>query len=103
MAEGKKLLSLLDGRDHVVALREHGECWSTTELAGRLRAWESAGKDVAVIAGGPDGLSSACIERADELWSLSRLTLPHALVRVIVSEQLYRAWTVNAGHPYHRA
>ncbi|MDB4409925.1 23S rRNA (pseudouridine(1915)-N(3))-methyltransferase RlmH, partial [Gammaproteobacteria bacterium] len=59
--------------------------------------------DVALLVGGPDGLSAACLARADQKWSLSALTYPHPLVRVILAEQLYRAWTINAGHPYHRS
>ncbi|MFO0970716.1 MAG: 23S rRNA (pseudouridine(1915)-N(3))-methyltransferase RlmH [Gemmataceae bacterium] len=79
-----------------------GQPWSTGGLAGRLEAWSADGRDVALLVGGPDGLAAACLARADERWSLGPLTLPHMLVRVVVAEALYRAWSVRAGHPYHR-
>jgi len=79
-----------------------GRAWSTEQLATRLEAWRHAGCDVALLVGGPEGLDGACRERADELWSLSPLTLPHPLVRIVVAEQIYRAWTLLQGHPYHR-
>lgn len=101
--EGQRLLAALGARDHVVALDERGTGWSTGALAKRLAAWEMGGRDVALLIGGADGLAPTCLERADQCWSLSPLTLPHALVRVLVVEQLYRAWSLNAGHPYHRA
>ena len=87
----------------VVALDVPGKNWSTEELAGRLQDWLGSGRDVALLVGGPDGLSADCLARADLKWSLSALTYPHPLVRVILAEQLYRAWTINAGHPYHRS
>ena len=101
--EGRRLLAALGPREHVVALDEHGTAWSTRTLAKRLAAWEMGGRDVVLLIGGADGLAPACLDRADQRWSLSPLTLPHALVRVLVAEQLYRAWSLNAGHPYHRA
>lgn len=101
--EGARLLAAVPVRTHVVALTETGEAWSTRALAARLGQWLATGIDVVLMAGGPDGLAPACLERADERWSLSSLTLPHALVRVVVAEQLYRAWSLNARHPYHRA
>ena len=85
-----------------IVLDEHGRRTTTQQLAARLVAWQGEGRDVALIAGGPDGLDAALKERADETLRLSDLTLPHALVRVLVAEALYRAWSVNAGHPYHR-
>jgi 23S rRNA (pseudouridine1915-N3)-methyltransferase len=87
----------------VVALDVQGNCWATETLAGQLRDWMGSGRDVALLVGGPDGLSQACLDRADQRWSLSALTLPHPLVRIVVAEQLYRAWTLNTGHPYHRS
>ena len=87
----------------VVALDERGSLWSTRELADRLAGWLADGRDLALLAGGPDGLAPECRERADLMWSLSRLTFPHALVRVIVAEQLWRAWSILDHHPYHRA
>ena len=101
-AEGQKLLERT--RDHHrVVLDERGSPWSSTDLAARLKAWMQNGRDVALLVGGPDGHSSDVIAGADERWSLSKLTLPHALVRVLIAEQLYRAWSLNANHPYHRA
>lgn len=100
--EGQRLLAACGARDRIVALDEKGTGWSTMELAARLRDWELDGRDVALLIGGADGLDEACLDRADVCWSLSPLTLPHALVRVVVAEQLYRAWSVNASHPYHR-
>lgn len=101
--EGERLLAGMGPRDFVVALDERGSAWSTADLAKQLAGWEMGGRDVTLLIGGADGLSQPCLERADQRWSLSPLTLPHALVRVLVAEQLYRAWSLNAGHPYHRA
>ena len=101
--EGRRLLSACGPRDRVITLAERGAGWSTLDLARRLREWELDGRDVDLLIGGADGLADACLQRAEASWSLSPLTLPHALVRVIVLEQLYRAWSINAGHPYHRA
>lgn len=100
--EGERLLAALGSGDRVIALDEHGTAWSTRDLAHSLAEWEHGGRDVALLIGGADGLSTACLARADRQWSLSPLTLPHAMVRVVVAEQLYRAWSINAGHPYHR-
>jgi 23S rRNA (pseudouridine1915-N3)-methyltransferase len=101
-AEGQRMLRALPRGAHVVALTEAGKQWSTAELAARLRTWIAAGAPLAFLIGGPDGLATACLERAAERWSLSRLTLPHGLARIAVVEALYRAWTVIEGHPYHR-
>lgn len=102
-AEGERLLAALPRGAYAVALDVRGAAWSTEQLAARLADWMQAGRDVALLAGGPDGLAPACLQRADAVWSLSTLTLPHALVRIVVAEQIYRAWTVYKGHPYHRA
>lgn len=101
--EAVRILALLHKRDTVIALDEHGCAWSTLELSVRLQQWRSSGANVCLLIGGADGLAAACKQRAAQLWSLSTLTLPHALVRLIVAEQLYRAWTVIIHHPYHRA
>lgn len=101
--EGERLLTALTGDIRVIALDERGSAWCTGELAAKLETWMQSGQDIAFMIGGPDGLASACIERADERWSLSALTFPHALVRVLVAEQLYRASTILRNHPYHRA
>lgn len=100
--EAHRLLAQVGHRDWVVALDERGRNWSTLELAQKLDNWRMQGRDVAFLVGGPEGLAEACRVRADEILSLSAMTLPHALVRVVVAEQLYRAWTVLSGHPYHR-
>ncbi len=85
-----------------VVLDERGERRSTTQLAERLRFWLGDGRDVALVIGGPDGLDAKLKASADETLRLSDLTLPHAFVRVLLAEALYRAWSVTAGHPYHR-
>ncbi len=100
--EGRRLLEALPKDGQLVALDERGNIWGTEELAARTGEWLRAGRDVALMIGGPDGLAVSCLQRAEEVWSLSRLTFPHALVRVIVAEQLYRAATILRGHPYHR-
>ena len=86
----------------VIALDEEGEAWNTRRLASEMQDWMRQGRDVALLVGGPDGLAPACRERAGQAWSLSPLTLPHALVRIVVAEQIYRAWSLNSNHPYHR-
>ncbi len=101
-AEGRALLKAVGTRDTLVALDVAGESWSTPQLAARLAGWQAAGGNCCLLIGGPDGLDPECLRRAHQRWSLSALTLPHPLVRVLVVEQLYRAWTLNAGHPYHR-
>ena len=101
--EGQHLLASLPKDCTVIALDVRGNSWSTEELAVRLQDWLGSGRDVALLIGGPDGLSADCLKRADLKWSLSALTYPHSLVRVVLAEQLYRAWTINTGHPYHRS
>ena len=86
----------------VVALDEHGRSWSTKQLSTQLSGWLQEGPDIALLVGGADGLSTECLELARVKWSLSQLTLPHPMVRVVVAEQLYRAWSLLNGHPYHR-
>lgn len=88
---------------HVIALSPAGRLWTTEQLAARLRNWRTLGVPVGLLIGGPDGLSAESEKRAAEHWSLSPLTFPHGLVRVILAEALYRAWTLNEGHPYHRS
>lgn len=100
--EGERLLAAVPRDARVVALDERGEPWSTGELVGRLRRWRQSGAPVCFLIGGPDGLADRCLERAEASWALSRLTLPHGLVRVILAEALYRAASVLEGHPYHR-
>jgi len=100
--EGDLLLKAVPPDAHVVALDEHGDSWSSTQLASQLEGWLANQPKVFFMIGGADGLSAECKQRANRLWSLSALTLPHALVRVVLAEQLYRAWTLTQGHPYHR-
>lgn len=100
--EGEALLAALAPEEHVVALEVGGEPWSTADLAARLRAWRDEGRRAAFLIGGPDGLGDACRARAASQWSLSRLTLPHPLVRIVLMEQIYRAWSILGAHPYHR-
>jgi len=102
-AEGERLLRHVRPGALTLALDERGRQWSSVELAGQLQLWLERHPQVAILIGGPDGLSSSCRERADRLWSLSKLTFPHGLVRVLLAEQIYRAWTILQGHPYHRA
>lgn len=101
--EGTRLIESLPKTVHVVALDVLGKPWTTEQLADSMKNWMQFGKDVSLLVGGPDGLSSECLQRADQKWSLSPLTFPHPLVRVIVAEQLYRAYSIIKNHPYHRA
>ncbi len=101
--EGERMLKSIPKGCQVLALDVTGSAWSTERLAGKLEQWMSGGRDIALLVGGPEGLAPECLQRADGRWSLSPLTLPHPLVRVVVSEQLYRAWSMIRNHPYHRA
>jgi 23S rRNA (pseudouridine1915-N3)-methyltransferase len=101
-AEGEQILAKLGADEQVVLLDERGRQMTSSGLAARLTNWQSEGRDLCFVIGGPDGVSSACRERANFIWSLSDLTLPHGLARVLFAEQLYRAWSLQAGHPYHR-
>jgi 23S rRNA (pseudouridine1915-N3)-methyltransferase len=101
--EGRALLAATASGDHVVALDGGGKVWSTEQLAGNLETWMGQGRDCAFLVGGPDGHDPDCLAAARHRWSLGALTLPHPLVRVILAEQLYRAWTIINRHPYHRA
>ena len=102
-AEAARIESALPKGVRRIALDEHGARVTTLQLAARLAAWQADGRDAALLVGGPDGLDPALKASADELLRLSDLTLPHAFVRVLLAEALYRAWTVSTGHPYHRA
>ena len=102
-AEGGKMLRAIPAGADVIAFDERGESLGTLDWARAVQGWQQHGRDVALLIGGPDGLAPECLARASRRWSLSKLTLPHALVRVFVVEQLYRAWSVAANHPYHRA
>jgi 23S rRNA (pseudouridine1915-N3)-methyltransferase len=101
-AERQRIEAAVPKGTHIVALDERGTALSTQALAAKLAQWQGQGGDVALLIGGPDGLDPALRSAAHERIRLSDLTLPHAMVRVLLVEQLYRAWSVNAGHPYHR-
>ncbi len=101
-AEGETLLQRLSATEQVVVLDERGTQLTSKSLASRLTDWQADGRDLCFIIGGPDGVSESCRQRADSTWSLSQLTLPHGLARVLFAEQLYRAWSLQTGHPYHR-
>jgi 23S rRNA (pseudouridine1915-N3)-methyltransferase len=101
--EGERILAAIPSDHHVVSLDVKGKPWTTEQLAEQMQNWLSDGRDVSLLVGGPDGLAQKCSQRADQKWSLSALTLPHPLVRIVMAEQLYRAWTVLLNHPYHRA
>jgi 23S rRNA (pseudouridine1915-N3)-methyltransferase len=101
--EGARLIAAIPRRTRVVALDVGGESWSTGQLSREVEKWLASGGDVALLIGGPEGLSRACLECADTRWSLSAMTFPHLLVRIIVAEQLYRAISLLRNHPYHRA
>jgi len=101
--ESRQILAALGKDERVVALDVEGRQWSTEQLAGSIGEWQMGGQNVALLVGGPDGLSAECLARAQQRWSLSNLTYPHPLVRVILSEQIYRAWSLLNNHPYHRA
>ncbi len=100
--EGQAMLAVMKPQNTCVALEVLGKPWSTPQLATQLSDWRMAGGDVDLLIGGPDGLSPECVKKAKYKWSLSPLTLPHPLVRILVTEQLYRAWTINNNHPYHK-
>ncbi len=102
-SEGEALLKGLHRDDLCIALDLSGKLWSTEDLARQLDGWMMQGQGVQLLVGGPDGLSSDCLAAASQRWSLGPLTLPHPLVRIVLAEQLYRAWTITIGHPYHRA
>ena len=100
--ESEALLQQLGRNDFIVALEVGGKALNTRSLADRLGRIRDAGQHLSLLVGGPDGLGPECRQRAHEQWSLSPLTLPHTLVRIVVAEQIYRAWTLLQGHPYHR-
>lgn len=101
--ECNRLLAAIPSNSKVIACDEHGESWTTEKVAEHLQTWMNEGQNVVLLIGGPDGLAPACLEQAAYTWSLSALTLPHGLVRVILAEQIYRAFSFLTHHPYHRA
>ncbi len=100
--EGERMNTFIPHGSHIVALELSGKAWSTTDLAVALKRWLESGKNITMLVGGPEGLADPIKARANEYWSLSPLTFPHPLVRIIVAEQLYRAWSILNNHPYHR-
>lgn len=100
--EGERMRSMLPRGDRVIALEVSGQTWTTPELAQHLEGWLLEGCGVSFLIGGPDGLDPELSAAASLRWSLSALTLPHSLVRIVLMEQLYRAWTIHTHHPYHR-
>ena len=101
-SEGEKLLRAIPEGDIVVALDRVGKSLKTTDFAEHLKTWHDQSMNLSILIGGPEGLSEACFQRADHCWSLSALTLPHPLVRIVVAEQCYRAYSIITNHPYHR-
>lgn len=102
LAERARIESAITRGCHIVALDEHGTAVTTMGLAEKLKGWQLSGDDVAIVIGGPDGLEAGFKQSAHERLRLSDLTLPHAMVRVLLIEQLYRAWSISINHPYHR-
>ena len=101
-SEGEQMLATIPKGDRVIALDVLGKGWSTEKLASNIADWSMDGGNFTILIGGPDGLASECLARSDHKWSLSDLTLPHPLVRIVLIEQLYRAWTILKNHPYHK-
>ena len=101
LIEAKRILDAI-GKDYLIALDERGQEVTTLQLAENFKDWQSSGKDVALVIGGADGLHACIKQKADWFWGLSKLTLPHAMVRIMLAEQLYRAHSVINNHPYHR-
>ena len=101
-SEVETILSKLRPQERMILLDERGKQFTSKALAGKLTEWQNSGLDIAFVIGGPDGVNDLCRSVAHLVWSLSDLTLPHGLARVLLSEQLYRAWTLQTGHPYHR-
>ncbi|MFK5913290.1 MAG: 23S rRNA (pseudouridine(1915)-N(3))-methyltransferase RlmH [Woeseiaceae bacterium] len=101
--EGKKMLAAIPKSSRIVVLDVLGKSCSTEDLAQELKTWQASGQDIALLIGGPEGLAPECLKSADQKISLSKLTLPHPLVRVVLAEQLYRASTILKGHPYHKS
>ncbi|UAA39939.1 23S rRNA (pseudouridine(1915)-N(3))-methyltransferase RlmH [Paraneptunicella aestuarii] len=100
--EGQQILEAIPQGNRIVALEVNGKPWDTHQLAEQLTRWQHDGRNVSLMVGGPEGLSPECVAAAEQKWSLSSLTLPHPLVRIVLAESLYRAWSLNNNHPYHR-
>lgn len=100
--EGEKMLAAIKPNHRVIALDVKGKLWTTEQLAENIITWQQDGRNIDLLVGGPEGLAPTCLEKAEIKWSLSPLTFPHIIVRLIVAEQIYRAWSITQGHPYHR-
>jgi 23S rRNA (pseudouridine1915-N3)-methyltransferase len=100
--EGERMIQAIPTKSHVVTLDIPGKPWTTPELSVSMKRWMESGQNVALMIGGPEGLSDSVRDLARESWSLSKLTFPHPIVRILVAEQLYRAWSILNNHPYHR-
>ena len=100
--EGAKLLNSVNENSIIVSLNKEGIEWSTLKLKQKFDQWVASSKEVSFLIGGPEGLSNKCLDSSHEIWSLSPLTFPHSIVPVIIIEQLYRVWTIEKNHPYHR-
>ncbi|AMO55141.1 50S rRNA methyltransferase [Endozoicomonas montiporae] len=100
--EANQMLAAVGQGDLVVTMEIKGKAWSTEQLADKMGEWMHSGRNVSLLVGGPEGLHPSCMAQADLRWSLSPLTLPHPLVRVVVAEQVYRAWSILKNHPYHK-
>jgi len=100
--EGERMLAALPKSCHIVTLDIPGKPWTTPNLSEAMRRWLDSGQDIALLIGGPEGLADSVKQAANQSWSLSKLTLPHPLVRIVVAEQIYRAWSIINNHPYHR-
>lgn len=100
--QSEKMLAAIHKDDYVIALDEHGQQYDSIELSRQFENLRQQGYDISLLIGGADGLTSECKQRANKIWSLSKLTLPHGLVRILVVEQIYRALSILKSHPYHR-
>jgi len=100
--EGERIQSAIPDNSKLIVLDEKGKDFSSIALSKEMESWLPMGQDISIVIGSADGIDPVIKQQADEKWSLSSLTLPHALVRVVVAEQLYRAWSIMKGHPYHR-
>jgi len=100
--EGDRMLGAVKTGSRIVSLDNRGSNWSTETLAEKLQTWQFEHGQIQLLVGGPDGLSDECLERADDSWSLSGLTFPHFIVRILIAEQIYRAWSIINNHPYHK-
>jgi 23S rRNA (pseudouridine1915-N3)-methyltransferase len=102
-SEGDSILARLASDEQAILLDERGKQMTSKALSTQMSEWQADGRDLCFIIGGPDGVPESVRQRADRMWSMSELTLPHGIARVLLSEQLYRSWSLQAGHPYHRS